>query len=311
MAMAKTTRTYILTALSLVILILVRPTYAFVRYYRFQTYSICHLHSNSGTGIGFGSSSNNIKQRDKNKDVGDSLREATGIRPSIHPITINAIAESLKARALQNINKNKKKGSSNSSSIDGTETGVEKEKEEENQEEDNLHFCVTDTVSPLEVMITAGQFASDAIQARQEVGEETNDGMKLNQGEEQTVAGRVVGVIMRLDDLEDELIDRTSDVAWVSEYNEWSSFGVLEDERTKSDDDDDEEENKTRIMNKVHKQIIDNPLFCINRAECLLGIFLHEVEIPQLEKLVNETVPDGSTADFLDADRLEVIIPPS
>ena len=34
---------------------------------------------------------------------GDPLRKATGIRPSIHPTSINAIADSLKARAVQTI----------------------------------------------------------------------------------------------------------------------------------------------------------------------------------------------------------------
>jgi len=61
-------------------------------------------------------------------------------------------------------------------------------------------------------------------------------------------------------------------------------------------------------MNKVHAKIIDDPLFCMNRAECLLGIFLQEIEIPQFQKL-NETAPDGSKIDFLDTDRFEVIIP--
>merc|ERR1712085_103592 len=123
--------------------------------------------------------------------------------------------------------------------------------------------------------MTAGQFASNAIQKRQEASEETNDGMKMNQSEEQTVAGRVMGVIMRLQDLEDELIERTMDVEWVAKYNEWSSFGVLEDEckyknnRDKNSDDDDDDDDDdvdvvdddddddaNGIMNKVHEKII-------------------------------------------------------
>ena len=138
----------------------------------------------------------------------------------------------------------------------------------------------------------------------------------MNQSEEQTVAGRVMGVIMRLQDLEDELIERTMNVEWVAMYNEWSSFGVLEDEckhknnrdKNSDDDDDDVDDDENGIMNKVHEKIIDDPLFCMNRAECLLGIFLQEIEIPQFQKL-NETAPDGSKIDFLDTDRFEVIIP--
>lgn len=207
------------------------------------------------------------------KKIGDPLREDNGVRPSIHPTTINAIAEALKARATQSLK-------ADTTSQD---------------EDDMMHFRVTDTVEPLMVMVTAGQFASDAIQKRQESSEE--DGMLLTQGEEQTLAGRVMGVIMRLDDLEDELADRTTGVSWVGQYDEWSSFGVLEGESSENDD----------KLDKVHAKILDDPLFCMNRAECLLAIFLHNVEIPQLEKL-NETVPDGSKIDFLDEDRREVVL---
>merc|ERR1712176_193408 len=98
-----------------------------------------------------------------------------------------------------------------------------------------MHFRVTETVEPLMVMVTAGQFASDAIQKRQESSDQ--DGMLLTQGEEQTLAGRVMGVIMRLDALEAELSERTSGVDWVAKYDEWGSFGVLEDEQNMDDND--------------------------------------------------------------------------
>jgi hypothetical protein len=241
---------------------------------------------------------NNQEKTIASAGTGDPLREANGIRPSIHPTAINAIAESLKARAAQIIKKK-----SNNNSYDDDDDDDEKD-----------YFRVTDTVGPLQVMVTAGQFASNAIQKRQEASVDTNDGMKMNNREEECVAGRVMGVIMRLDDLENELVERTMDVDWVAKYDEWSSFGVLEDESKfilknengKSEDDNDND----AMMKKVHEKIIDDPLFCMNRAECLLGIFIQEVEIPQFQKL-NETAPDESKIDFLDTDRLEVIIPSS
>lgn len=91
------------------------------------------------------------------KRIGDPLREDNGVRPSIHPTAINAIAEALKARASQ-------------------------AKKKKIDDDDMMYFRVTDTVEPLMVMVTAGQFASDAIQKRQESSEE--DGMLLTQGEE-------------------------------------------------------------------------------------------------------------------------------
>uniref|UniRef100_A0A6U9ZM97 Uncharacterized protein n=1 Tax=Pseudo-nitzschia australis TaxID=44445 RepID=A0A6U9ZM97_9STRA len=226
------------------------------------------------------SSGNSNAEESKKKKIGDPLREDNGVRPSIHPTAINAIVDALKARAIQSI-----KGG------------------EGEDDDDVMHFRVTETVEPLTVMLTAGQFASDAIQKRQESSEA--DGMLMNQGEEQTVAGRIMGVIMRLDMLEEELAERVSSVEWIGKYDEWGSFGVLSDEHqnnlARGDDDDDDG------LAAVHAKILEDPLFCMNRAECLLAIFLRQVEIPQLEKL-SDTVPDGSKIDFLDQDRLEVVV---
>lgn len=225
-------------------------------------------------------------ENENKKKIGDPLREDNGVRPSIHPTAINAIAEALKARAAQSVNRKKQQPIT------------------DDDDDEMMHFRTSDTVDPLMVMVTAGQFASDAIQKRQESSEE--DGMLLNQGEEQTLAGRIMGVIMRLDNLEAELAERTGNVSWVAQYNEWGSFGVLEGEKDTIDDDDDDDGKDDRLE-KVHSKILDDPLFCMNRAECLLAIFLQEVEIPQLKKL-NDTVPDESKIDFLDEDRREVVV---
>jgi hypothetical protein len=142
-------------------------------------------------------------------------------------------------------------------------------------------------VQPVEVALSAGKIAATFIEKRQNASQ--NDGMALSPEEGQTIAGRVVGVVMRLDELEEDLYDKVSRVGWVKKYNEWSSFGVLEDpedvpERTKTD-----------------------PLFAVCRAECLLALFLHSVEAPQMRKIGQE-VPGGSLVDFLDADRQEVLL---
>jgi len=185
---------------------------------------------------------------------GDKLREATGIRPSIHPTTINALAEALKARSMN---------------------------------KEGMSFRVSDTVQPIEIAMTASKIAADAIAKRLESSGQ--DGMKLTPEEEQTVAGRVIGVIMRLDDLEATLFAKVSSVEWVAKYNEWSTFGVVKDNMT------------------IQERLKEDPLLCMSRAECLLAIFMKTVEIPQLEK-VGESVPDGSKIDFLDSDRAEVLL---
>jgi hypothetical protein len=195
---------------------------------------------------------------------GDPLRGSTGIRASLHPTTINAIADALRFRAS-------------------------KKRDEQGSE---MHFKVTDVVKPIDVALTAGQIASTAIANRQ-VASRDDSTMKLTVAEEQTIAGRIMGVIMRLDDLEEELFERVSEAEWVAQYDEWGTFGVVVNEG----------DNKSAVDEKIAQ----DPLFCLNRAECMLAIFLQEVEIPQLQR-INETVPDNSIIDFLDADRLDVVL---
>lgn len=187
---------------------------------------------------------------------GDPLRAATGIRPSLHPLTINAIATVLQKR---------------------------------NQKESKLRVDETG-VEALEVALVAGKIATEAIQKRQSQSEE--DDMQLTPEEGQTVAGRIVGVTMRLPELEKMLREKCDNAAWIAKYGEWTTFGVLEDESN---------------IEAVGKQIKMDPLFAMNRAECLLALFLAKVEQPELEGK-GAGVPDNSRIDFLDSDRQEVLL---
>ena len=195
--------------------------------------------------------------KESKKDIGDPIRAKTGIRPSLHPTTINALAQALKLR---------------SSSKDGG------------------GLRVTDDVQPLDVALKAGKIAADAISQRQSKSEQ--DGMTLTAEEEQTIAGRIVGVITRLEELETVLLEKVKTVKWIAKYGEWSSFGVLANE---SD------------AKEVDLRLKDDPLLCMTRAECLLALFLKTVEMPQLEQ-VRQAVPDKSQIDFLDSDRQEVLL---
>lgn len=188
--------------------------------------------------------------------MGDPLRAATGIRPSLHPLTINGIAAVLKERAKQTLPRL-------------SDSGVE----------------------PLQVALAAGKIASQAVAARQ--ASSTADGMTLTAEEEQTVAGRIIGVAMRLDDLERGLHEKCQQHSWIAKYDEWSIFGVLEDEPSSSDA-------------AMDARVLDDPLFVLNRAECLLALFLATVEAPELEAK-NVTVPCRQI-DFLDEDRRDVLL---
>lgn len=205
------------------------------------------------------------------KIKGDKLREATGIRPSLHPTTINAIADALKCRATKS-----------------------KQKE--------LPLRLIDDVKPLDIALSAGRIASTAIGKRQEASKQ--DGMVLTPEEEQVIAGRVVGVIMRLDELETTLAEKVSKVDWIAKFNEYATFGVLKKEIQAIKDG----KGSGDVSNDdVDMKIRDDPLFCMNRAECLLGLFIQTVEIPQMEK-IKQTVIDDSKIDFLDEDRVDVLL---
>jgi len=137
----------------------------------------------------------------------------------------------------------------------------------------------------------------NAIDKRNSDKDDTSE--KFTMEESQTISGRVVGVVMRMRELEELLVKRVRGVGWVKKYGEEESFGVL---RAECNDDN----NTDELEKKLAETIKINPLFRMNRAECLLGLFLDTVERPKLE-LLGEGVAGGSEVDFIDADRLEVL----
>lgn len=142
-----------------------------------------------------------------------------------------------------------------------------------------------------------------AIDKRNSDKDDTSE--KFTMDEAQTISGRVVGVVMRMNELEDLLVERVEGVAWVKKYGEQESFGVLRVECDKDENSSDGKK-KEELKKQVGEMIKINPLFRMNRAECLLCLFLDTVERPKLE-LLGEGVAGGSEVDFIDADRLEVL----
>ena len=91
---------------------------------------------------------------------------------------------------------------------------------------------------------------------------------------------------MQMRELEDVLRSKVVEPKWVSKYGEEESFGCLKSE-CNSDEVSDEMERK------LAENIKMNPLLRMNRAGCLLALFLETVERPKLE-MVGESVPGGS-----------------
>ena len=204
------------------------------------------------------------------KPKGDSIRSATGIRPSLHPVTINCIAEALLMRSKQ----------TKEMAIDTANPDVE----------------------PLQIAVTAGSIAMNAIEQRKSAAEtdETTDMFSMD--ESNAISGRVVGVVMRMRELEQTLRGKVNEDEWAWKYGEEMSFSLLKSEV---------KHGEMTLTDALEKELADaikmNPLLRMNRAECLLALFLETVERPKLEML-GASVAGGSKVDFIDADRLEVLI---
>ncbi|KAL3763046.1 hypothetical protein ACHAW5_007335 [Stephanodiscus triporus] len=238
--------------------------------------------------------------------AGDAVRSASGIRPSLHPTTINCVAEALLLRCPSVVLRSRDDCRRPSSSdvvvaIDAGDPSNE----------------------PIDVAVAAGDIALAAIRRRRDAaGADGDASSAFDADEAQTISGRVVGVVMRMRDLERELVRRVGGSDWVMRYGEEGTFGVLGEEcrgfgsttslaGAATDDEDDVvlggggRPSPTEVL--LAERIRADPLFRMNRAECLLALFLETVERPRLEAL-GMKVPGGSDVDFVDDDRLGVLM---
>lgn len=231
------------------------------------------------SGAGFGKEGDEAGTKKKTKKKGDSIRDATGIRPSLHPVAINCVAEALLMRSKQILGK-----AGSDVSIDVANADAE----------------------PIEIAVTAAGVAMAAIDQRAEAAktDETTDAFTTE--ESQAISGRVVGVVMRARELELTLATRVNAAKWPLKYFEEASFGVSRGECKSVEDGDDPSKDGELEKALAEKMVLD-PLFRMSRAECLLALFIDSVERPKLE-MVGESVPGGSNVDFVDADRLEVLL---
>jgi hypothetical protein len=119
--------------------------------------------------------------------------------------------------------------------------------------------------------------------------------------ESNVISGRVVGVVMRMRELEHQLRSKVGKADYVWKYGEEMNYGLLKQECNVD---------TIQLNHELEKTLGDNlkmnPLLRMNRAECLLALFIETVEKPKLE-MVGEEVPGGSLVDFIDGDRLEVL----
>lgn len=164
---------------------------------------------------------------------------------------------------------------------------------------------------PLQIAITAGGIAFNAIEQRKSAAETDDTTDVFTMEEANAISGRVVGVVMRMRELESVLRGRVINAEWVRKYGEEESFGCLMSECLHVEESEELTSSTLVLNDELEKQLAEtikmNPLFRMNRAECLLALFLDMVERPKLEML-GESVAGGSKIDFIDADRLEVLL---
>lgn len=241
-----------------------------------------------GSALFHRSDATNANNNNNKNGKGDPFRQEK--RPSLHPLTINTVAEALKLRARNDnscIPLQRRRPTN-------TTTGTSTASAETNQQQQQ----------PLQVAIAASALAAEAIRKRQETS--VQDDMLLTLEEQQIIAGRVVGIVMRLPDLEASLWTKCRTVSWIQKCDEWDSFGVLADESQQPTS-----SNNSTISNDIEAlvdfRIASDPLFSLNRAECLLALFLDQIESPELARK-NVTVADQSVIDFLDEDKSQVLL---
>ncbi|KAL3778491.1 hypothetical protein HJC23_000504 [Cyclotella cryptica] len=224
-------------------------------------------------------------EKNEKKRKGDSVRSTTGIRPSLHPVTINCVAEALLLRSKHCL-------------LPEESTGIA------------IDIANSQT-EPLQIAITAGGIALNAIEQRKSAAETDDTTEVFTMEEANTISGRVVGVVMRMRELERILRATVIQSNWVRKYGEEESFGCLRSECLHVETSEGATSSGMVLKDDLEKQLAEtikmNPLFRMNRAECLLALFLDTVERPKLEML-GESVPGGSKVDFIDADRLEVLL---
>lgn len=212
---------------------------------------------------------NNMKENVVNVDT--TVEENALPSQSLHPITIDAIEEAFRLRA-QNM-----------------------------------------TTSPLrllanmewfEVQYSIMKFAERFLE-KYSKGSKDSEEPIWTEEELQTIAGRIVGVLVRLDDLEWEWNHRVSTSAQgqpessdMIPFSQWKSILGLHPDNVEQ-----------RCIKTVDMALLEDNDFAKTRAERMLALFLLNIEGPAMKASGNLS-PDGSVVDFIqDETQLNLMMP--
>eukprot|EP00984_Skeletonema_dohrnii_P004045 scaffold1391_cov84-Skeletonema_dohrnii-CCMP3373.AAC.4 len=166
-----------------------------------------------------------------------------------------------------------------------------------------MHFRIfedDENIEPWEVTLTCGKVAQQSMEEWQRVEQLT---LEEHEDEMQVVAGRVMAVLTRLEELEEDLLKRCNKMSEEVIFD----FGVLPKElqilQACSEDD-------VKQMREAAAAIDAACLFDeqlrYNRAKSLLAMFLHEIEGPGLRR--NSVVLPCMDVDFLPEEIFDALL---
>jgi len=235
--------------------------------------SVDHFDALLGAANDVSDSSNDINSAEDNSvESVETVEEKATPSQSLHPVTIDAIEEAFRVRA-QNI-----------------------------------------TTSPLrlldsnmewfEVQYSIMKFAERFLETCTK-GSKSNEEPEWTEEELQTIGGRIVGVLVRLDDLEWEWNHRVSTSTLgqpespdMIPYNQWKSVLGLHPDNVEQ-----------RCIKTLDVALLEENCFARARAEKMLALFLLNIEGPGMKASGNKA-PDGSEVDFIqDSTQLKLMMP--
>ena len=189
----------------------------------------------------------------------------------LHPPTINAISEALLIRA-QNV--------------------------------PNMPFRIfkedVGNIEAWEITLTAGKLAQQFVEEWQQQEQLT---LEKHEEEMQVVAGRVMAVLTRSEELEEELVKRCSKMSEELIF----SLGVPTEElKTLQTSSEDVIYNLRDASAAIDAACLFDPQLRYNRAKSLLAMFLHEIEGPGLRR--NNVAFPCMDVDFLSADDFDALL---
>lgn len=224
--------------------------------------------------------------------------------------------------------KNKMVESAENHNIEKCEENAEKNVEEKAMPSQSLHPITIDaieeafrlraqnmTTSPLrlldsnmewfEVQYSIMKYTERFLEDYTKDSKNSNDEPKWTEEEFQTIGGRIVGVLVRLDDLEWEWNHRVTtsklgqpESADMIPYDQWKSILGLHPDNVEQ-----------RCIKTLDRALLEESDFARARAERMLALFLLNIEGPAMKASGNLS-PDGSEVDFIqDATQLSLMMP--